>query len=283
MNYTAAMFIRWHKRQRSRSGKNDAHWGVALTEATRINGKPRQRHIAYLGSFTEQGIDSVHQRGRFWDLVNTRLHALADRLTDEDRTRIIGEIASRVPVPTPAEHEQDDSDRANQELDDLIRSGLFAPSAEDDYLVRAVELFRETKEHLGVDKAFVIFKSAASPSPSQLKLFKEKMLWRAYKSLPGYEKLTWDKAAQQIYEKFRIGGRKFGNSPDAIRKSLLREQKRRDEQRDQAVSYLYEGLKKAGRPASLDAIRKSLLRIEQKTELISRDRAGQPLSLDPAR
>jgi hypothetical protein len=38
------MFIRWHKRRRQpRSGKTDVHWGVALTEATRIDGKPRQQ------------------------------------------------------------------------------------------------------------------------------------------------------------------------------------------------------------------------------------------------
>jgi hypothetical protein len=31
------------------------HWGVALIEATRIGGTPRQRHVAYLGSFTVCG------------------------------------------------------------------------------------------------------------------------------------------------------------------------------------------------------------------------------------
>jgi hypothetical protein len=45
------MFTRWHKRQRqSWRRKIDVHWGVALIEAMRVGGKPRQRHVAYLGS-----------------------------------------------------------------------------------------------------------------------------------------------------------------------------------------------------------------------------------------
>jgi len=102
------MFIRWHKRQRQpQSGKKtDVHWGAALTETTRIDGKPRQRHVAYLGSFTEHGIKSMHQRCLFWDRVNERLQAVSNRLTEEQRNRIVAEIASRVPVPTRAEHAQ---------------------------------------------------------------------------------------------------------------------------------------------------------------------------------
>jgi hypothetical protein len=91
------MFIRWHKRQ----GKTDVHWGAVLVEAVRVDGKPRQRHVAYLGGFSERRIDSVDQRRRFWGQVKTRLHALAGRISDEDRNRIIGEIAGIVPVPTP--------------------------------------------------------------------------------------------------------------------------------------------------------------------------------------
>jgi hypothetical protein len=79
---------------------------VALIEVTRVGGTPRHRYVAYLGSFTEQGIECVYQRCWFWDRVNERLHALPNPLTDEDRNRIIAEIASKVPVPTRAEHAQ---------------------------------------------------------------------------------------------------------------------------------------------------------------------------------
>jgi hypothetical protein len=70
-----------------------------------LDGKPRQRYVAYLGGFTEQGIENVHQRCRFWDRVNERLHALSHRLTDEDRNRIVAKLATGVPVPMRQEHE----------------------------------------------------------------------------------------------------------------------------------------------------------------------------------
>jgi hypothetical protein len=74
------MFIRWAKRLRGhRGGKTYVHWGAVLIEAVRVDGKPRQRYVAYLGGFSEQGIENVHQRCRFWDRVNERLHALSDR------------------------------------------------------------------------------------------------------------------------------------------------------------------------------------------------------------
>jgi hypothetical protein len=103
----SAMFIRWQKRERWGWGRNkpvDVHWGAVLIQAVRVDGKPRQRHVAYLGSFTERGIESVHQRGWFWDRVTARLDAPSNRLTDEDRNRIITELAAKVLVPTRQEY-----------------------------------------------------------------------------------------------------------------------------------------------------------------------------------
>jgi len=255
------MFIRWHKRQRQpRSGKTDVHWGVALTEATRINGKPRQRHVAYLGSFTEQGIESVDQRCRFWDRVNTRLHALPNQLTNEERNRIIGEIAIKVPVPTTAEHAQDDSDRANREMDNLLCSLLTDPSAEDNDLLRVVELFKEIKERHGVDKAKGMFEAVAAPSKRQRKLHEDKLLWRAYKGLPGSEKVG--KAAELIHERFRKNGWPvFGASADATRKRLLREQRDLREKRDHAAQLINERHPEFGSP---EVIQERLRRIESR-------------------
>ena len=52
-----------HKRQRAdyayaRKGtsKQDIHWRAILVENERVNGKPTQRHIAYLVGFTESAI-----------------------------------------------------------------------------------------------------------------------------------------------------------------------------------------------------------------------------------
>jgi hypothetical protein len=96
------MFIRWAKRLRGpRGGKTNVYCGADRGSA--------RRYVAYLGGFTQQGIESVHQRCRFWDRVNERLHALSHRLTDEDRNRIVAKLATRVPVPTRQEHAQSHS------------------------------------------------------------------------------------------------------------------------------------------------------------------------------
>jgi hypothetical protein len=110
------MFIQWQKRERwgwRRWHNNpvDVHWGAVLIEAVRVDGKPRQRHVAYLGSFTERGIESVHQRCWFWDRVTVRLHSLSNHLTDEDRNRIITELAAKVLVPTRQEYAQSHLER----------------------------------------------------------------------------------------------------------------------------------------------------------------------------
>ena len=80
------------------------YWGAVLIASVRVDGKPRQRYVAYLGGFTEQGIEHVHQRCRFWDRVNEWLHALSHRLTDEDRNRIVAKLATGVPPPTRQNH-----------------------------------------------------------------------------------------------------------------------------------------------------------------------------------
>ena len=58
--YTTRMFVRWTSRARrtsefgpNRWGEEDVHHRAILVEAVRIDGKPRQRHVAYLVGFTE--------------------------------------------------------------------------------------------------------------------------------------------------------------------------------------------------------------------------------------
>jgi hypothetical protein len=60
------MFVRWQKRQRKRrvfGGEGpDMHWAAILSESERVDGKPVQRHIAYLGGLTESAIELPAQR-----------------------------------------------------------------------------------------------------------------------------------------------------------------------------------------------------------------------------
>ena len=101
------MFVRWQlyrsqARNRSHREHNDKHARLKaiLVESVRIDGKPQQKHIAFLGSTSIDGGD----RPRFWYEVTTKLdrlkenvRAAAIELSAEDLERI-GEALSGIQV-----------------------------------------------------------------------------------------------------------------------------------------------------------------------------------------
>ncbi len=89
------------------SGKavQDVHWAAILVESYRENGKPRQRHIAYLGGITESGAAIVNQRGFFWVDVMEKLDRMPNRLSEVERATIEAKIAEKVPPLTETEIE----------------------------------------------------------------------------------------------------------------------------------------------------------------------------------
>jgi hypothetical protein len=106
-----AMFVRWQRRKRrSRAfglGRGaDIHWAAILAESTRIHGRPRQQHIAYLGGITNSAIEIVAQRALFWQEVGQRLDNLANRTSNKDRMRIEEAIAKKVPRLTRVEYDE---------------------------------------------------------------------------------------------------------------------------------------------------------------------------------
>lgn len=105
------MYVRWQSRKRRRSAygfwnKPDIHWRAVLVENVRIDGKARQRHIAYLGGITESAIalDTPAQRVFFWDKVEDKLSGL--KLSPKARVPIIQAITNRVPSVTAKQREQ---------------------------------------------------------------------------------------------------------------------------------------------------------------------------------
>ena len=68
-----------------------------LVESVRIDGKPRQRHIACLASIRE--IDAFKAQCKFWETVTCKLNSLHNRVTAEERQRIEAQIAERVRKP----------------------------------------------------------------------------------------------------------------------------------------------------------------------------------------
>jgi hypothetical protein len=95
------MFVRWISRARRTGWEGpDVHHRAILIEAVRIDGKPRQRHIAYLIGFTESRART--HRVNIWDEIAERLDKLGERITT-DRKKIEAAVAMRLPRPTAAE------------------------------------------------------------------------------------------------------------------------------------------------------------------------------------
>jgi hypothetical protein len=92
-------------RTRKATGTQDVRWATILVENKRVNGKPRQRHVAFLASVTDSQIEVIHQRRYFWDNVLDTLDRLDNRLSRDDRKRIEAAIALKVPRLTREEHE----------------------------------------------------------------------------------------------------------------------------------------------------------------------------------
>jgi hypothetical protein len=99
------MYVKWEERLERRGT------AAVLVESSRVNGKPRQRHIAYLATYTnslyslEEGEHhdehNVHRRAWFWHHMTQRLAGLA--LSAEQRNHITTLVAKRLPKPTTAE------------------------------------------------------------------------------------------------------------------------------------------------------------------------------------
>jgi hypothetical protein len=112
------MFVRWqtyksvdridHCRERK-----DARSRIKaiLVESVRVGGKPRQRHIAFIASYQLDPPDyrDASNRNRdaliwFWLVVMGRLDKLRNRITADDRKKILADIAKKIgKPPTPAQ------------------------------------------------------------------------------------------------------------------------------------------------------------------------------------
>ena len=99
------MFVRWqiHRSQaldhwHCKLNDERARFSAVLVETVRVDGRPRQQHIAFLGSTTVNAKDHLG----FWCQVTERLDRLSNRLTPQDRKQIVAAIAKRLGRRRPA-------------------------------------------------------------------------------------------------------------------------------------------------------------------------------------
>ena len=114
--YTTRMYVRWQwryerrlkerqrkgQRRRERRRYRPPAWSYAiLVENGRIDGKPKQRHVAYLGSVHLD--QTVHYRAWWWHRISAKLDALGNRIPADDRPRIEAALAKEVPKVSAAD------------------------------------------------------------------------------------------------------------------------------------------------------------------------------------
>src|SRR5262245_9343407 len=100
------MYVRWQSRKRNQ----DIKWREILVEGARINGKPTQRHIAYLLEFPESILAlDARQRHRnrhhhkqqllLWYRIAKRLDDLGNRISLEERRHIEALLSKKIGSP----------------------------------------------------------------------------------------------------------------------------------------------------------------------------------------
>jgi hypothetical protein len=90
------MFVRWQ-------GKG-TRWSAVLVESRRVNGKPRQQHVACLGSIDETQRGKDFPVLRFWGKAWRVLDRLGNRISETERERIEQSLAVKVPPMTRDEY-----------------------------------------------------------------------------------------------------------------------------------------------------------------------------------
>lgn len=94
------MFVRWKRRAKSRRKRLTGETALSayLVSSERVEGKPRQRVVAYLGSIRENATHYVgHQMG-FWEAAAPTLDRL--ELDPETRSAVEASLTRKVPKPT---------------------------------------------------------------------------------------------------------------------------------------------------------------------------------------
>jgi len=104
------MYIRWQSRKLDKNTRwrkrGDVHWREILIENVRVDGKPIQQHIAYLGGITKRNIahEKPAHRIYFWNGVEQKLAVL--NFSAKERTTIMQLITERVPRVSSRQYQQ---------------------------------------------------------------------------------------------------------------------------------------------------------------------------------
>jgi hypothetical protein len=110
------MFVRWHITN-AVDPRYDRMRAI-LIESVRIGGKPRQRHIGFLGSVNYQDRRDVEERWQFWRSAHRVLDRLGNRI---QRDEVEKKLAERIRPLTSAqiqacEKQEEEREHRKQEV-----------------------------------------------------------------------------------------------------------------------------------------------------------------------
>jgi len=94
------MFIRWERRLLARPtpiAPENYSLYAQVVESRRINGKPRQKILKYIGSIKEDCVTNAKDQKNFWEQANKQLDDL--KLEPEQRQRLVESLRKKVAYP----------------------------------------------------------------------------------------------------------------------------------------------------------------------------------------
>jgi hypothetical protein len=98
------MFIRWQNYRSvalwHRGKPPITRVKAILVETVRTDGKPRQRHVAFIASYEANKLDQISTRSTFWRHARQRLDQIGNQITPADRSKIEAALAQRVQPTT---------------------------------------------------------------------------------------------------------------------------------------------------------------------------------------
>ena len=113
------MFVRWKRRPAA----GGVLLSAVLVSSRRVDGRPRQRIVGYLGSVRDVHLADSRRRERFWRGADARLEGLG--LAPAERRAVEARLLATVPRPTAAELAATDTEfrAALAGLAALVRDG----------------------------------------------------------------------------------------------------------------------------------------------------------------
>jgi len=109
------MFVRWQASKSTKAGRDVVNrYRAILVESVRVDGKPRQRHVAFLASYEPSRLeaDPLSTRRYVWARASDALDKLGKRLSPEQRKQIERAMAKRIKPTTEKQNKKLEADSA---------------------------------------------------------------------------------------------------------------------------------------------------------------------------